>query len=131
MFVCVDLGYYFGMEWKIDYIADQDILYIKTQGVLTSESANAMVSEIVKAADLHKCNKQIVDHRETTFALKLLEYYERPLVNKEIGISYSWKIAMVFKELSKDTGFMETVFRNRGFDFRQFLSVEDAKAWLE
>ncbi len=119
------------MHWTIEYIADEDILYIKTSGVLTREPANAMVEEIVRAADTYQCNRQIVDHRETTFALKLLEYYERPALNQQIGISYSWKIAMVFKELNKDTYFMETVFRNRGFQFRQFLTVEEAKDWLK
>jgi hypothetical protein len=119
------------MEWTIEYIVDEDVLYVKTRGVLTRESANVMVEDIVRAAGLHKCSKQIVDHRETTFALKLLEYYERPIINEQIGISYSWKIAMVFKELNKDTYFMETVFRNRGFQFQQFVNIEDAKAWLK
>jgi hypothetical protein len=130
-FVRVNLSYYrFVMEWIIEYIAVENTLYIKTKGVLTPESANAMVKEIVQAADFHQCNKQIVDHRETSVALNLLEYYERPAINQQIGISYSWKIAMVFKELNEETYFMETVFRNRGFDFRQFADIEEAKTWL-
>jgi hypothetical protein len=118
------------MEWTIEYIAVENILYIKTRGVLTAESANAMVKEAVQAMEAHQCNKQIVDHRETTFALNLLEYYERPAVNQQIGISRSWKIAMIFKELNEQTYFMETVFRNRGFDFHQFADIKEAKAWL-
>ncbi len=59
------------MEWTIEYIAVENILYIKTKGVLTTDSANAMVKEAVQAMDFHHCNKQIVDHRETTFALNL------------------------------------------------------------
>ena len=118
------------MEWTIEYIAVENTLYIKTKGVLTPESANAMVKEIVQAAAFNQCNKQIVDHRETVFALDFIEYYERPSINQHIGISHSWKIAMVFKELNKETYFMETVFRNRGFKFRQFADIEEAKAWL-
>ena len=118
------------MEWSIEYIAVENTLYNKTRGVLTAESANAMVKEIVQVANSHQCNKQIVDHRETSFALNLLEYYERPAVNQQIGISYSWKIAMIFKELNEQTYFMETVFRNRGYDFREFADIEEAKMWL-
>jgi hypothetical protein len=118
------------MEWTIEYITAEDILYIKTKGVLNSESANTMVKEIVQAADLYQCKKQIVDHRETSLAFNLLEYYERPTINQQIGISHSWKIAMVFRDLTEQTYFMETVFRNRGFDFRQFADIEEAKAWL-
>ena len=90
-----------------------------------------MAKEVVEAMDFLQCSKQIVDHRETSFAFNLLEYYERPAINQQIGISHLWKIAMVFKELNKETYFMETVFRNRGFDFRQFVDIEEAKAWLE
>lgn len=97
---------------------------------MTSETANEMVKEAVQAMDLHQCTKQIVDHRETSFAFNLLEYYERPAVNEQLGISHLWRIAMIFKELDEQTYFMETVFRNRGFDFRQFADIEEAKAWL-
>ncbi len=120
----------FRMEWTIEYIDIEDILYIKTKGVLTSESANTMVKEAVQAMASHQCSKQIVDHRETSFALNLIEYYERPAVNQQIGISRLWKIAMIFKELNEQTYFMETVFRNRGFDFRQFADMQEAKDWL-
>ena len=118
------------MEWKIEYIADQEILYIKTSGILTREDANAMLKDAVQAMNEHGCYKQIVDHRETTFALTVLEYYERPNINKEIGMSYSWKIAMVFKELNDNTRFMETVFRNRGYNFHQFDDIEKAREWV-
>ncbi len=37
---------------------------------------------------------------------------------------------MIFKELNEQTYFMETVFRNRGFDFHQFADIEEAKTWL-
>ncbi|MBC7878901.1 MAG: hypothetical protein H7Y59_17145 [Anaerolineales bacterium] len=114
----------------MEYLAAENTLYIKTKGVLTSESANKMVKEAVQVMGLHQCSKQIVDHRETTFAFNLLEYYERPTINEQIGISHLWKIAMIFKELNEQTYFMETVFRNRGFDFRQFEDIKEAKEWL-
>lgn len=118
------------MEWHIEYILDEHLIYVKTQGVLTVDSANIMVSEIVEAAACHQCNRQVVDHRETTFALSVFEFYERPEVNSKIGISLKWKIAMVFKELDKNTLFMETVFRNRGYNFRQFDDIEKAREWV-
>jgi hypothetical protein len=123
-------GMILSMVWTIEYFDDEEALYIKTKGVLDSESANAMVRDAVQAMDFHQCTRQIVDHRETSFRLNLLEYYERPAVNQKIGISRLWKIAMVFKELDEQTYFMETVFRNRGFDFRQFADINEARRWL-
>jgi hypothetical protein len=105
-------------------------MYIKTKGILTREDANLMLKDVVQAMNEHSCHKQIVDHRETIFELSVLEYHERPDVNKEIGMSYSWKIAMVFKDLNENTRFMETVFRNRGYNFRQFDDVEKAREWV-
>jgi hypothetical protein len=89
-----------------------------------------MVGEVVKAAEYHRCDRQIVDHRETKFALNLAEYYERPGINHGIGASQKWTIAMVFRELTDETQFMETVFRNRGYNFRQFDDLEKARAWI-
>lgn len=118
------------MEWTIEYILDEHLIYVKTKGTLTAESANLMVKDVVKAADHHQCGSQIIDHRETTFALQLFEYYERPEVNSRIGISTKWRIAMVFKELDNNTFFMETVFRNRGYNFCQFDDLEKARKWV-
>jgi len=118
------------MEWNIEYFLDEHLIYVKTKGILTAESANLMVQDIVKAAACHQCDNQIVDHRETTFALQLFEYYERPEVNSRIGISLKWKIAMIFKELTSNTLFMETVFRNRGYNFCQFDDIEKARDWI-
>lgn len=118
------------MEWQIEYYSNEDYLHIRTKGVLTAESANAMVMEVVEAAARHHCDRQIVDHRNTTFALSFFEYYQRPEVNKGIGISQRWKIAMVFSEMGESTHFMETVFRNRGYNFRQFDDIGKAKEWL-
>ena len=118
------------MEWKVEYLAAENILYVKTTGILTSGSANEMVKEIVSAVSRFQCKRQIIDHRETTFALTVSEYYQRPRINQEIGISRTWKIAMVFKELNQDTHFMETVFMNRGFTFRVFQDIAEARAWI-
>src|SRR5690606_34599354 len=125
MFYRAFLYYIFLMEWTIDYLADEEILYIKTKGRLTKEDANAMLRDVVQAMEEHGCYKQLVDHRETVFELSTFQYYERPDVNREIGMSYSWKIAMIFKELTENTRFMETVFRNRGYNFHQFDDMEE------
>ena len=118
------------MEWIIEYFPEEELLYIKTKGVMTTDAANAMVAEIVEKMNSHHCVRHIVAHRETTFAFQFIEYYERPETNRRIGLSTSWKIAMVFRNLTKDTLFMETVFRNRGYDFCQFDDLDKAREWI-
>lgn len=118
------------MEWTIEYIVSEALLYVKTKGKLTKESANAMATEIVDAMEKHACQKQIVDHTDTEIKLTVVQFYERPEINEQIGMSHKWRIGVVFKELDENTYFMETVFRNRGFNLRQFDSLEKAKQWI-
>lgn len=118
------------MEWTIEYWEELNTLYIKTRGVLTASEANEMVKDVVAAMSHYQCLRQIVDHRETKFALAIAEYYHRPNINEQIGISQKWKIGMVFKTLDKNTQFMETVFKNRGYNFKQFSNLEEAKVWI-
>lgn len=118
------------LQWKIEYLANEDLLYIKTCGVMTTEFANTMLAEIVEAAKRHCCKRQLVDHRETEFGFSMVEYYERPRVNQKIGMEYTWRVAMVFAALTEETLFFETVFQNRGYTLRQFDDIEKAKEWV-
>src|SRR5690242_9971063 len=108
------------MEWTMCFRDDLGALYIKTRGTLTAQSANEMIREIVSEMARYQCVNQIVDHRETVLNLSVSEYYRRPNINEEIGISRSWKVAMIFRELNEDSHFMENVFRNRGYNFQVF-----------
>lgn len=118
------------MEWTFSYWEELKILYVKTRGILTRENANTMVKELVAAMTRHQCYKQIIDHSSTDITLSVVDYYDRPNINEQLGISRSWKIAMVFKPHNENIQFMETVFRNRGYEFRGFISLEEAKDWI-
>jgi hypothetical protein len=119
------------LDWTIEYLEEINIVYVKTRGVLTMKNSNQMVKEAVAVMTQHQCFRHIVDHRETEFTLTIADYYQRPLTNKEIGLSQKSKIGMIFRELNEDTRFMETVFQNRGYNFRQFASLEEAKNWMK
>jgi len=97
---------------------------------MDSSSANVMVKALADTAVEYKCLTHLVDHRETTFALGFLEYFNRPAINQRLGVSRSFKTAMVFVQLTKDTMFMETVFRNRGYNLRHFTDIDEARVWL-
>ena len=117
-------------EWKIEYLADEDILYLKSRGIMDNPSANGMVKALADTAVEYNCLTHLVDHRETTFALDTLDYFNRPAINQRLGVSRSFKTAMVFIELTENTRFMETVFRNRGYNLRHFTDIDAAKVWL-
>ena len=118
-------------EWKIEHLPEENILLVKSKGQMDMPSANAMVKAIVDAAGEYQCFVHLIDHREMNFALSLSDYYDRPAINEKLGMSRRFKTAVVFSQLTQDTKFMETVFRNRGYILQHFTDMEEAKAWLK
>lgn len=118
-------------EWTIEHLAEDEIILLKSKGQMNVPSANAMVKELAEAAAKNHCFRHLIDHRETIFAFHILDYYERPSVNEGLGVSRRFQTAMVFSQFTKDTRFMENVFRNRGYNLRHFTDVDEAKAWLK
>ena len=118
-------------EWKIEHLVEENILSVKTKGQMDVPSANAMVKAIADAAIEHQCYVHLIDHREMDFTFSLTDYYDRPSINEKLGVSRKFKTAMVFAKLTADTKFMETVFRNRGYNLLHFTDIEKAKEWLK
>lgn len=117
-------------EWEIEYFPAENFLLLEAQGVMDVPSANAMIKALAKAAEKYQCMKHLIDHRETTFAFRIADYYERPAVNEKLGISRLFRTAMVFSQLTDETVFMENVFRNRGYNLRHFKDMDEARNWL-
>jgi hypothetical protein len=118
-------------EWKIEYHGDEDILYLKSRGMMDVNGANEMVRALIETAEAYQCHTHLVDHRETIFGFSVADFYERPSINERLGISRTFRTAMVFAQLTDDTQFMEDVFQNRGYNLRHFVDVEEAKRWLK
>ena len=117
-------------EWTLEYLPSENILSLKSKGLMDVPSANAMVKAIADRAVEVQCFKHLIDHRETRFDFRLTDFYNRPTINERLGVSRRFKTAMVFAQLTKDTKFMETVFNNRGYNLRHFTDIEEAKQWL-
>lgn len=118
-------------EWKIEHVTEENILLVKSKGQMDVPSANAMVKAIADAAGEHQCFVHLIDHRDMTFAFNLSDFYDRPTINEKLGVSRRFKTAMVFSKLTENTKFMETVFRNRGYNLRHFQNIDEAKSWLK
>ena len=118
-------------EWKIEYLPAEKMLLLKSKGVMDVPAANGMVKALAEAAVQYQCQHQLIDQRETTFAFKFTDYYERPAVNAKLGISRQFRTAMVFSCITDETVFMENVFRNRGYNFSHFDNLDEAMNWLK
>jgi hypothetical protein len=120
------------MEWKISFLSDQRIVVIETRGVADEASSFEMAKSIAKTMARHMTVKCLIDHSAiTSTSGSISEIYYRPKRLLKIGIPFKVKIAEVVLPAHKEHfDFLETVWRNRGFDFRIFNDQESAIQWL-
>jgi hypothetical protein len=120
------------MEWTISVLHDQQILVIQTRGVADETSSIKMAESIAKAMAQYKVMRCLIDHSAISAVTGgTFEIYSRPNELAGIGVPSKVKIAEVVLPAHRaHFGFLETVCRNRGFDFRIFDDREFALEWL-
>jgi len=120
------------MEWTISFLPDQQIVVIQTLGVADETSSAEMAKSIAKTMAQHKAMRCLIDHTAiSSVSGNTIEIYYRPKGLSEIGIPAKVKIAEVVLPAHKEHfDFLETVCRNRGFDFCTFDDRESAIQWL-
>ena len=120
------------MEWTISFLPDQQIVVIQTQGVADETSSVEMAKSISKTMAQHQTMRCLIDHSAiSSVSGSTVDIYYRPQRIIEIGIPAKVKIAEVVLPAHKEHfDFLETVCRNRGFDFGIFEDRESALQWL-
>ena len=83
-------------EWTIEHLAEENILYLKSKGIMTVPDANAMVKAIADAAIQYQCLVHLVDHRETTFNFHIIDSYDRPAITKNLAFRESFILLWFF-----------------------------------
>jgi hypothetical protein len=121
------------VEWTISFLPDKKIVVIQTYGVADETSSIEMAKNISKTMAIHLASRCLIDHSAiSSVSGNTIEIYYRPNKLINLGIPFiKIKIAEVVLPAHKEHfGFLETVFRNRGFDFRMFDDRESAIHWL-
>jgi len=120
------------MEWTVSFLSDKRIVVIETRGDADDAGSFEMAKSIPKAMIKYKTLRCLIDHSAIqSVSGNVSEIYNRPKRLINIGIPFKVKIAEVVLPLHKEHfGFLEMVFRNRGFDFCIFNDRELAIQWL-
>jgi len=108
-------------------------LFVHANGVRTHATVTAMTMEIFDAALANRMFKVLIDVRELEGQLGILDSYlvVTEMFEKIRGKGLR-KAAIVDRQAPSLRGwFLETVARNRGFNFRIFASQEEALEWLD
>lgn len=120
------------MEWTVSFLSNQQIVVIQTHGVADQTSTLEMVKSIPKTMAQYKSTRLLIDHSAiSSVSGSIVDIYNRPQELREIGVPSSVKIAeVVLHDHKKHFAFLETVCRNRGFDFLIFDDRKSAIQWL-
>jgi len=120
------------MEWTTSFLREQRIVLIETSGVADTAGSFEMAKGISKAMAVRLATRCLIDHTAiTSTSGSMSEVYYRPQGVFKFSIPFRIKIAEVVLPVhKKHFEFLETVFRNRGFDFHVFQDRELAIQWL-
>lgn len=122
------------LKWQIDFDQERQILLVKTSGVISWEDKKKFSEEMLAAGRKNNVNAFLVDQKETSFGLSVLEIDRLPSMLKEIGFSSNHKLAILINQDSLKGNlykFLQNVCLLRSMQIRVFNDTEKAAAWLK
>lgn len=120
------------MEWTISFLSDKRIVVIETSGIASNANTLEMAKSISKAMIEYQTMLCLIDYSAiSSVSGNIVDVYYRPQELRASNVPTTVKIAEVVSlEHSEHFAFLETVFRNRGFNFCTFGDRESAIQWL-
>jgi hypothetical protein len=122
------------MNWEIEYLQQEGVVYVRTWGTLTDVHANQMmIAEAVAEAEKHGATKCLIDDRDLTLEIGIVDLYYLPEAFSDLGVRHEYKVAIVFPVGSlkeENFKFYETRAANLGYTHRLFSDPDAALDWL-
>jgi len=119
------------MDWEFHYRQEPNYLEVIISGPLSHDELNAMAIERWVLLRRFNCRKILFDFSRITNFLNTVDIYSRPDQSEQVGVLRTNNSAAVAPQIYfKEFKFMETVYKNRGFDLNVFNNKEDAINYL-
>ena len=121
------------MEWTIEYLEEEDIVFGKTAGVIDMESIWKYSEEIVAEGRKHGSHKYLTDLRDTTGKLTILEIDDMPKKMRELGVKPESKSAVLLSpEMETQIGFsfFKDLAKINLIRIASFTDKQKAITWL-
>jgi hypothetical protein len=113
-----------------NYVRDQDYVHVQVIGLYQARPDSHRFAELVEFMHKYNCKKCLFDYRKGIFEIDVWTAYNRPKLAKKFKLLREHRIAAVYKELTDDIIFNETVFRNQGYSVKVFTDFDAAVSWL-
>ena len=118
------------MSWSVHYVSELKIISVTTSGVFTPEVNVEILKEILTKSAEFECNYVLIDHRKSEISFSFLEIHGLPALYDRFEVERKYKVAVVFKEVTRDDKFFQDVCRNRGFNYKVFDDYDAGLNWL-
>jgi hypothetical protein len=122
------------MKWKIDCIEDQGIINVKTSGLMSWNDKKKLCEEMLAAGRPKNINAFLVDQKETSLGLSILEIDSMPGLFRKIGFDIKDKMAILINSDSSNKplfSFLQDVFTLSPLQVCVFTDSKEATAWLK
>ncbi len=118
-------------EYTVQHNPEEDLIRVEMRGEFNAQAQNACTSALVQEIQRTACERILIDHRQATPRLSLIEQYQRPEIAEKLGVPKTCQTAVVYLIQHHDVyRFLETVARNNHLRTRIFLDEQEALAWL-
>jgi hypothetical protein len=115
------------MHWEFIFREEEKYLEVSIHGHLTNDGLNKLAVERWAELRRRDCRKVLFDFRDTENTLDTFAIYQRPDESEKHGVlKINCTAAVVPEKFLIEFKFMETVYRNRGYDLSVFIKEEDA-----
>ena len=120
------------MQYKISYNENDDILFIKTEGIIDSASEEKLRNVILEWKNDFGFLNYLLDFRNIKeVKLGTLYIFDLPRKYLKQKLSYDIKIAILTPNIKEeDFIFYENVCQNIGYNTKIFYDYDEALAWL-
>ncbi|MBL1142681.1 MAG: hypothetical protein D8M62_11610 [Proteobacteria bacterium] len=120
------------MDYKIDSIKEKGFVLIKVYKSITADLEQSFAKEAVETAQRDDLLNYCADVRGIPNVASTLDNYSMAYENMaSYGLKHESKIAILHSINDHSHNFIETVFRNAGYNCKLFTNESDAHDWLK
>ncbi len=122
------------MDWKIDYLKEDGIVYVKMLNPISLEGTIQLCVEANAFAREHQAHRYLIDHRGVDMAMSITDIKNVPYKFKEVGADFTGETAILLDSSSPSRDrfeFLKNVLYLASMHFELFDDKEKAVTWLK
>jgi hypothetical protein len=119
------------MEWKIDYLEEDNIVLVKTTGIAGWDDSRKLSEQAAECGRSKGSGRFLIDNRNLERTLDTLQVDMLPGMLKQVGITAEDRLALLYESsspLKKTHQFFKDVSYLASIQVRLFTEIDEAVA---